>query len=499
MNTKTSKHGSHSYIACDLGAESGRVILGILQSGVLTLEEIHRFPTGPVPLGDSIRWDVAQIFQALKVGLSLVPAHQKACARSLSVDSWGVDYVLTSDVGAPPRLPYHYRDTRTDAAYPAVTQTIPPEVIFAETGIQFMPINTLYQLFAHQQQEPEHLAEASQLLLIADYFNALFCGRGVAERSLASTTQLYNPKTRQWSEEMQTRLGLPPGLLPPLVDSGTILGPLLPKIAAETGLPGIQVLATCSHDTAAAVAAVPEEGEDWAYLSSGTWSLLGVELPEPLITADAQAANFTNEIGFGGTVRFLKNIAGLWIIQECRRTWQAEGQDYTYDELTCLAEAAPPLVSLLQPSDARFLAPGGMPEKVRAYCRETGQPVPETPGQIVRCALESLALSYRRTLEQTEALTGRTLRRLHIVGGGSHNALLNQFAADATGRTVLAGPVEATAIGNVLLQAVTLGHLDSLADLRRTVRDSFPVQTFEPVRTDAWEAAYTRFQQETPE
>ena len=495
MDTAANEN-THCYLACDLGAESGRVILGILEGGVLTLEEIHRFPTGPVPLGDSMRWDVPQIFHELKTGLSCIPAHRKACAESLSVDSWGVDYVLTDEAGAPLGLPYHYRDKRTDTAFPAVMQMVSPEVIFAETGIQFMPINTLYQLFA---EPPEQLASASRLLLIADYFNAQFSGRGVAERSLASTTQLYNPATQQWSEELQTHLGLPPDLLPPLVDSGTVLGPLLPEIVAETGLPGIQVLATCSHDTGAAVAAVPEEGDDWAYLSSGTWSLLGVELAEPLITPEAEAANFTNEIGFGGTVRFLKNIAGLWIIQECRRAWLAEGQEYTYDALTRLAEAAPPLMSLLHPDDTRFLAPGGMPEKVRAYCRETGQPVPETPGQIVRCALESLALSYRRTLEQTEALTGRTLRRLHIVGGGSHNALLNQFAADATGRTVLAGPVEATAIGNVLLQAVTLGHLASLADLRRTVRASFPVQTFEPVRTDAWQTAYTRFQQETPQ
>ncbi len=490
------------YIACDLGAESGRVILGTLQDGRLTLEEMHRFPNGPVLIGGSMRWDVSRIFGELKIGLARAAAHLKAtggaAVSSLSVDSWGVDYVLMRS-GLAVTRPYHYRDPRTEAAYAAVRETGLGDKIFSETGIQFMPINTLYQLLAHRQQEPKHLAEADQFLLIADYFNALFSGVGVAERSLASTTQIYNPVTRQWSAELLSRFGLPDTLFPPLVDSGTVLGPLSSEIAEETGLHGVEVLATCSHDTAAAVAAVPvekksAEDRDWAYLSSGTWSLLGVELPRPLINADAQAA-FTNEIGYGGTVRFLKNIAGLWIVQECRRAWLAEGQDFSYDALTQMAADAPPFRSLIRPDDARFLAPGDMPAKVRDFCRQTGQAIPETPGQIIRCALESLALSYRETLEQAGTLTGRTLRlrRLHIVGGGSQNALLNQFAADATGKTVLAGPAEATAIGNLLLQAVTLGHLGSLADLRQTVRASFPVQTFEPRDADAWEEPYARF------
>jgi len=487
----------HSYIACDLGAESGRVILGRLQDGRLALEEMHRFPNGPVPVAGSMRWDVERIFGELKIGLALTSARLKAtggaAVSSLSVDSWGVDYVLMRS-GLAVTRPYHYRDPRTEAAYAAVRETGLGDEIFSETGIQFMPINTLYQLLAHRQHQPEQLAEADQFLMIADYFNALFSGVGVAERSLASTTQIYNPVTGRWSAELLSRFGLPNTLFPPLVDSGTVLGPLSSEIAEETGLHGVEVLATCSHDTAAAVAAVPAENDDWAFLSSGTWSLLGVELPRPLINADAQAA-FTNEIGWGGTVRFLKNIAGLWIVQECRRAWLAEGQDFSYDALTQMAGDAPPFRSLLRPDDARFLAPGGMPAKVRDFCRQTGQAIPETPGQIVRCALESLALSYRQTLEQAGTLTGRTLRlrRLHIVGGGSQNALLNRFAADATGKAVLAGPAEATAIGNLLLQAVTLGHLGSLTDLRQTVRASFPVQTFEPKDADAWEAPYARF------
>ena len=362
-----------------------------------------------------------------------------------------------------------------------------------------MPINTLYQLLAHRQQAPEQLAEADQLLLIADYFHALFCGVCVAERSLASTTQLYNPVTRQWSEDLLSRFGLPGSLFPLLVDPGTVLAPLSSAIAEETGMDGVQVIAACSHDTAAAVAAVPvgpeaAQARDWAFLSSGTWSLLGMELPQPLINADAQAAGFTNETGWGGTTRFLQNIAGLWIVQECRRAWLAEGLDFSYDALTQMAGEAPPFRSLIRPGDGRFLPPGHMPARVQNFCRLTGQVVPESPGQIVRCALESLALSYRETLEQMEALTGHAVRHLHIVGGGSQNALLNQFAAEATGRSVAAGPAEATAIGNLLLQAMTLGHLTSLADLRQTVRASFPVRNFEPKDADAWEEPYARFQ-----
>ena len=499
-----SSANSHSYIACDLGAESGRVILGTLQNGFLSLEEMHRFSNGPVYVDGSMRWDVPQIFEELKIGLTRAAAHLESQgmrpAESLSADSWAVDYVLVGGAEPQDALPFHYRDSRNEAAYWKALEQVPPEAIFAETGLQFMPFNTLYQLLADREGDPERLAQADQILLIADYFHFLFSGIGRAEISIASTTQFFNPSSNAWSAALLNRFDLPMRLLPPLVASGTVLGPLLPEIAAETGLPEIQVIATCSHDTAAAVAAVPaagddEDGGDWAYLSSGTWSLLGVDLLEPLINAEVQAANYTNEIGYGGTVRFLKNIVGLWIVQECRRGWRAEGTHYTYDELMLLASEAGPFRSLINPADARFVKPEAMPEKIVQFCRETGQPVPKTPGQVVRCILESLALSYRQTLHQLQSLTGRSLRRLHIVGGGSQNALLNQFAANAAGIPVLAGPVEATAIGNLLLQAVTLGHLESLAALRQTVRASFTIQTFEPAAADAWQAAAQRFQQ----
>jgi rhamnulokinase len=329
---------------------------------------------------------------------------------------------------------------------------------------------------------------------MADFFNFLFSGVPAVEESLASTTQLYNPRTRAWSASLAEAIGLPPRLLPKIVPSGTKLGPLSPEISKETGLQNVQVVATCSHDTGAAVAAVPAEpGDDWAYLSSGTWSLIGVELPEPLINDDVLAANFTNEGGYGGTTRFLKNLVGLWILQECRRDWERAGEVCDYAELNRLAAAAPPLAAHIDPDDARFLKPGGMLEKIAAYCTETGQTPPATQGAVTRCILESLALLYREQLAHIEILTGRNVNKLHIVGGGSQSELLNQFAANATGRTVIAGPVEATAIGNVLIQALAAGDLKSLTELRETVRTSFDVKHYAPADQSAWSSAFEQF------
>ncbi len=483
---------AHSYIACDLGAESGRVILGRLDSGRLALEEIHRFPNGATNVLGSLRWDLLRIFDELKAGLKKIGARRDATVASLSVDSWGVDYALFSEGQPLLGIPYHYRDARTEGPYARVMQSALPEKIFRETGIQFMAINTLYHFMA--ENEDGLFEMAGQFLNIADYLQYLFSGVARAEESLASTTQMYNPATRSWSAALIDEFRLPAPVFPTLVPSGTTLGPLLPEIAAETGLGGVDVIATCSHDTGAAVAAVPAQGgEDWAYLSSGTWSLIGVELPAPLISEKVRAHNYTNEAGHGGTTRFLKNIAGLWILQECRRAWVAEGGDFDYAALNLLAVEAEPLRSLINPFAERFVKPGGMPRKVAGYCKETAQPEPETPGQFTRCIFESLALAYRQCLDEIEMLTGRNIRTLHIIGGGSQSALLNQYAASAAGRTVLAGPVEATAIGNLLLQAIALGHLSSLDALRQTVRASFPVQTFEPLDPDLWKAARARF------
>ena len=412
---------------------------------------------------------------------------------SLSVDSWGVDYVLFSAREPLRQLPYHYRDGRTDEPYRAALAKVGAERIYAETGIQFLSINTLYQLCAEEKSGGDLASMAEQFLPIADYLNYLFSGVGKAEESLASTTQLYDPRTRAWLQPLIDLFGLPRRIFPPIVPSGTRLAPQLPELQAETGLPGIEVLATCSHDTGAAVAGVPASGDDWAFLSSGTWSPLGVEIPAPVINDDARSLGFTNEAGFGGTTRFLKNIAGMWLLQERQRTWQLEGQHLRFEELVTLAEAAEPFRSVVDPNAPRFAKPDDMPRKIAAFCRETNQPAPETPGQSVCCILRSLALLCRQTLAELEQVIGRTIRRLHIVGGGSLNGLLNQFTADATGRVVLAGPVEATAAGNVMIQAITLGHVASLPHAREIVRNSFPVREFHPQQEREWQKAAADF------
>lgn len=482
-----------NFIACDLGAESGRVILGNLSDGKLTYEEIHRFPTGASRIGGSLRWNIFRIFEELKKGLRKVADTGKPLA-SVSVDSWGVDYVLFNAKQPMLAIPHHYRDSRTEKVYDDAIEKAGVEKIFSETGLQFMSINTLFQFVSELEENPKLLDLADRFLTIADYFNYLFSGAVKEEQSNASTTQIYNPVTRDWSKELINVFGFPAEIFPEIVPSGTVIGKLLPEIQDETKLLGIEVVATCSHDTGAAVAAVPAEGEDWAYLSSGTWSLIGVELPSPLINADVRAHNFTNEGGFGNTTRFLKNIVGLWLLQESRRAWIDAGNELDYATIMQMAEDSEPFRSLIDPRDPRFVAPPNMPEAIVSYCRESGQVVPETPGQIARCVLESLALLYHGTLGEIEKLTGRTINRLHIVGGGSQSKLLNQFAANATGRSVFAGPVEATAIGNILIQAIALGDLDSLSALRGVVKASFPIEKYEPQEQVKWHEAIARFE-----
>jgi rhamnulokinase len=483
------------YLPIDLGAESGRDMLGSLADGKLSVEEIHRFANVPVTIQGTLRWDLLNLFSEAKEGLRKAAARGVAIS-GVSTDAWGVDYVLFKHAARKEAMvtnAFHYRDARTDGAMEKVFAKVPADHIFAETGIQFMPINTLYQLFMDAQQRPDVLEWADGFLNIGDYFNYLLAGTPKGEASLASTTQLYNPVKKDWAWDLIARIGLPKRLFPALVKSGTQLGPLVNEVALETNLKGVQVIASCSHDTAAAVAAVPAvhgHGQDWAFLSSGTWSLLGAELGAPIIDAASRKYNFTNEAGYGGTTMFRKNIVGLWIVQECKRAWSALGNEYAYDELTAMAEAAAPLRSLIRPEDERFGKPGRMPGKIADYCRETGQPVPTDPGSFIRCVLESLALLYAKTLGECAAATGRTFRTLHVVGGGSRNRLLNQFTADALQIPVQAGPVEATAIGNLLIQAKALGH--ETGDLRSVVRASFPVETYMPAA--AWHGAVKRFE-----
>jgi rhamnulokinase len=478
------------YLACDLGADSGRVILGTLDDGRITLEEVHRFPNGAVKNSGALHWNFEGLLNELKTGLKKAAARQLPIA-SISTDSWGVDYVLYDERGLVMSPVWCYRDVRTASGVENAKAKVDWPTIYVETGIQFMALNTIYQIVT---EPPDRLAAARQLLLIGDAFNYFCSGVARNEVSLASTTQLYNPQTRTWSKKLFASLGLNEALFAPVCPSGTVLGPMKKNLATEAGLPPIQVIATCSHDTGAAVAAVPAQGENWAYLSSGTWSLMGVEWPRPVITDQGRSLGFTNEIGYGDSVRLLKNIVGLWIVQECRRYWAKQGKKYEFDELAALSNSAPPFVSLINPDDPRFLSPDDMPKKIAEFCAETGQPAPADTGAVMRCIYESLALFYRVTLRKTERLIGKKIERLHIVGGGSQDATLNQFAANALKIPVLAGPKECAALGNILVQAIALGHLPSHAAAREVVRNSFELKTFTPQSPAEWDAAALRFE-----
>lgn len=465
------------FLAIDLGAESGRAMLGTLDGGKLTLEELHRFPNTPVRLPTGLYWDTLRLFHEIRQALSICGRERKIALDGIGVDTWGVDFVLLGSDGALLDNPRHYRDSRNDGMLEKTFAVIPREEIFAQTGIQFMQINSLYQLHALKLAASPALEAADKLLFMPDIFNYWLTGEMRAEASIASTSQFYNPATGQWATKLFQRLGLPERILPRIVPSGTRLGKLLPEIAESSGLsPDTPVFATACHDTASAVAAVPVESDDWCYISSGTWSLMGVELAAPLINDRSLALNFTNEVGAGGTIRFLKNIAGLWLLQECRRAWALAGGDHSYEELTKLAAAAPSPGFVIDP-DA-FAAPDRMPERIAEYCRAQGHTLTGDPGAMCRLILESLAATYCKVLESLEGLLGRRLSQIHIVGGGSRNQLLNQLVANTTGRTVIAGPTEATAAGNVLVQAIGAGVISGVPEAREIVRRSFPLRTY---------------------
>ena len=482
-----------NYLAVDLGAESGRVMAGTLDRGVLSLQEVHRFANLPVREEGSLHWNVSNLILEIKEGLRKAPGTALRF-ESISTDAWGVDYMLFNGAGEVLSPTFHYRDGRTKRGVEAALGRISWERIFGETGIQFMPINTIFQLAS---ESPERLGEAEFLLGIGDGVNFFLSGTRKMEVSMASTFQLWNPRTAGWSDELISAVGVPRHLFPEVVPSGTRLGPMRTELAYETGLPKLEVIATCSHDTGAAVAAVPAAGEgreDWAYLSSGTWSLMGVELEAPVITDAAREKNFTNEVGYGNTIRFLKNLSGLWLVQECRRIWAEEGRELDYGTLTRMASVAAPFASLINPMAEEFLAPENMPRAIADFCKRTGQEVPPDEGGYVRCALESLALLYGRTLRELEEVTKRRIEVLHVVGGGSQNHVLNQFTADAVGRRVVAGPVEATAAGNVLIQAITLGRIRSLSEGRAIMRRSQQVREYYPHNAEKWGAAAKRFE-----
>jgi len=479
-------------LAFDLGAESGRGVLGLFDGTRLRLEVVHRFPNVPVHLLDGLHWNVLSLYHEMLVGLRKCAA-EHGSPDSLGVDTWGVDFALLGRGGVLLGNPRHYRDPHTEGIMEQAFARVPAAEIFRQTGIQFMRFNTLFQLLALQEARSPLLDVAETLLFMPDLFHYFFTGLKVNELTDASTSQMLDPATRSWAFGLVQSFGLPVGLLANLVQPGTVLGPLRSGVAQDTGATSMPVIAPASHDTGSAVAAVPASGPSWAYISSGTWSLMGVELPAPLVNDQARTYNFTNELGVGGTVRFLKNIMGLWLVQECRRCWERAGQVYDYGELMRLAEAAPAFVSLVNPDHSSFILPPSMPQALADFCRRTEQPIPADAGATVRCALGSLALCYRHVLERLEELVGRKLEVIHVVGGGSQNALLCQLTADACNRPVVAGPVEATAIGNVLVQAVGLGLLGSLAEAREVVRRSFEVRTFIPQRPEDCHGPYARF------
>jgi rhamnulokinase len=466
-------------LAIDLGATSGRVMLGELEQGELALEELHRFSNTPVQLPTGFYWDTLRLFHEIRRGLAIAGRERRLQIDAIGVDTWGVDFALLGEDGALVDNPRHYRDARTNGVPEKTFSVVPNEEIFEASGVQFMQINSLYQWHAMKLAGSPALRVAKKLLFMPDLLNYWLTGVARAERTIASTSQFYDPRKRAFATEMLTRLGLDASILSELVDPGTKLGPLLPDLAEFSGLGAVPVYASGGHDTADAVVAVPAESRDWCFISSGTWSLMGVELDEPVINAATMAENFTNEAGASGKVRFLKNIAGMWLLEECRAAWALEGNNFTYEELLESAAAAKPHIAVIDP-DA-FLEPGHMPQRIAEFCKSSGQRVPHDPGEMTRVILESLAERYKKVLASIEKLTGRRIRVIHIVGGGSQNRLLNQLAANITGRVVIAGPVEATAIGNVLIQAMGAGVVRDLREAREVVARSFPVESFEPV------------------
>ena len=459
----------------------------------------HRFPNGPVTVLGHLHWDVLGLWREIKTGLrryAEVDDTADVPLAGIGVDTWGVDFALLDEAGSLLGQPYHYRDARTDGMVERASEEVSRDRIYGHTGVQFMQINTLYQLYSMHVQRDPRLDCAKTLLMMPDLFTYWLTGRKVGEYTIASTSQLLNARRRTWDTELLEALSLPTHIFLELVQPGTIVGPLLDGVAEEMGLAGasVPVIATGSHDTASAVAAIPELDETGVYISSGTWSLMGIELSEPMLGEGALALDVTNEGGVGGTIRLLKNVAGLWLLQESRKQWQKEGETYSWEELLEQATRAEPFRSFINPGAETFLSPGDMPAAIRRYCRETQQPEPESVGAVVRCCLESLALKYRSVLDGLEGLLGRRLETVYIVGGGSQNALLNQFTADACLRPVIAGPVEATALGNLAVQALATGHVSDLAAGRRVVAASVSRQRYEPEQGDAWQEAYERFQ-----
>ena len=489
---------SKAYLAIDMGASSGRHLLGRFDGEKLAIEEIYRFENGAVEFDGSLFWDLLGLWSHVRKGLHAAGAQRGNEIASIGVDTWGVDFGLLGRSDVLLGNPYHYRDSRCNGMLERAMEIVPREEIFQHTGLQFMQINTLYQLLSMKFSESPILDAAETMLMVPDLFHWLLTGVKCNEMTEASTSQMFNPLTGNWATELMDRFGLPTDMLCRIEQPGTNLGPLRANLARQSGISGADVVLPGSHDTASAVMAVPAasrpgEQPDWCYISLGTWALMGIESPKPLINDAVMKLNFTNEGGVDNTIRLLKNITGMWLLQECRRVWNRQGKDWDWEDLGGLASAAKPRVSLIYPDAPEFAAPENMPEAIREFCKRTGQAVPEDEGAVLRCVLDSLALRFRQILAECEELAGRRIETIHMVGGGTQNRQLCQLTSDACGRPVVAGPIEATAIGNAMLQAVSAGDISTIAEAREVIRRSFPMDRYKPRKTGAWDDAFEKF------
>lgn len=485
------------FLAFDLGASSGRAILGTLEHNRLKLTEVHRFKNEMTCLHGSYFWNIYSLFDELKTGLKKCITDLKIKPLSIGIDTWGVDYALVMPDGRFSGLPFAYRDHRTDNAMEDFFRILSKKETYLLSGIQLMQFNTLFQLFSSAKQNDATLKFTENLLFTPDALNYLFTGIRKNEYTIASTSQLLQPGKPEWEYKLFKAAGIPEKLAGEIILPGNVLGNVLKEIDEQTGCGNIPCVAVASHDTASAVVSVPAEGDNWAYLSSGTWSLLGIERDTPVVSEKTLDMNFTNEGGAGLTTRFLKNIMGMWLIQECKRIWDRE-KEFSWQEIVDMSNSAESFKSLINPDSSQFLNPGNMPEAIREYCQKTNQPVPDTKGEIARCIYDSLVLKYKHTIIQMEDITGSKIEKLHVIGGGANNKMLNQLTSDATGIPVVSGPTEATAIGNVLMQAKALGVISTLTEIRKVVKNSFEVNTFHPVQSSSWEEAYERFRNLIP-
>lgn len=478
-------------LAFDFGASSGRAIIGCFDGDKITLEEVHRFSNDPVSVGGTVYWDVLRLFYEIKQGI--IKAKIAGGFDSIGIDTWGVDFGLIDSEGKLMENPVHYRDARTVGLVDEAFKTMPKEKLYGITGIQFMELNTLFQLISLKKYRPWMLERADKMLFMPDLFGYMLTGKMCAEYSIASTSQLIDLDKRTWSKEILDAFGIKESVFAPLVQPGTVLGELSKEVCEECGVDPVPVISVCGHDTQSAITSVPCEDGDFAFLSSGTWSLFGTELDKPIVNETSMNINITNEGGFDGSTGFLKNIIGLWLIQESRRQWKREGKEYSYADLEKLALAAEPFKCFIDPDAPEFVPHGNIPERVREFCRKTGQYVPKTVGEIMRCIYESLAMKYRLTFEKLRECTERDYPVIHVIGGGTKDGLLCQMTANSCDRTVKAGPIEATVMGNVAVQLMSDGSVKNIGQARKIVADSSELKTFEPKDTDKWAGAYEDF------